>query len=146
MSIGYNGTIFANMVVGADTPTHGHLHQPFKLTTMGLRLHVHKKHVVEYGEQEEFNWKVVEFHGLLDALNVYYDGDIDSETFSVPLDELQVGIDSLKNFDNLFDYKQKAILDSLEDLEVSLDDAIKILERYVEEADTRDGFIYFSFL
>lgn len=37
---------------------------------MGKRLHVQKKHVIEYADSEFFNWKMEEFNDLLSELDV----------------------------------------------------------------------------
>lgn len=37
---------------------------------MGKRLHVQKKHVIEYADREFFNWKMEEFNDLLSELDV----------------------------------------------------------------------------
>ena len=37
---------------------------------MGKRLHVQKKHVIEYASAEFFNWKMEEFNGLMSSLDV----------------------------------------------------------------------------
>lgn len=41
---------------------------------MGKRLHVQKKHVIEYASAEFFNWKMEEFNDLLSELDVHVYG------------------------------------------------------------------------
>lgn len=38
---------------------------------MGKRLHIARKYEVEWSDSAHFNWKISEFHDLLDALDVY---------------------------------------------------------------------------
>lgn len=112
---------------------------------MGNRLHVAKTYKVKYGETAAFNWKVEEFHNLLSALDVYYYGEVWDATFDVVRDELQEGLDKLKNFDNLDEDTKEDIEMSLEELTYSREEVIDLLEKYIQESDQETDVLHFSF-
>ena len=112
---------------------------------MGNRLHVATKHVVEWSVNDYFNWKILEIHGLLDALGVYYTGEIFDEDFEVSREDWKKGIDTLKNFNNLSEEEQEEIQEALDRLEYSLEEVIEIFEDYYEESDKDDVYMFFAF-
>lgn len=113
---------------------------------MGQRLYVAKTYKVEYGETSAFNWKNEEFHNLLDTLDVYYYGETYDTTFDVMRDELEQGIEKLKNFDTLEDWLKEEIEERLEELTYSREEVINLLEEYLKESDQDNDYLHFSFI
>ena len=113
---------------------------------MGLRLYVAKTYKVEFDYGIAFNYKVSEFHDLLDSLNVNYSGENWDDRFDVDKEEWLYGIEKLKNFDQLEASEREEIEDALEACECTLDEAIELFEGYYNAADQEHGYLEFQFL
>ena len=113
---------------------------------MGLRLYVAKKYEVEYGDTCGFNWKVGELHNLLDVLNVYYTGEEWDDDFDVAKSDLRKGIEKLKNLNSLPETEREDIEDTLNEMEYTAEEVIKLFEGYLAEADPNRDYLHFSFL
>ena len=68
---------------------------------MGLRLHVARKYEIEYSSSFGFNYKVVEFHNLLTALGISYNGESWDDDVEVNRENFRQGLDKLKTYDKL---------------------------------------------
>ena len=113
---------------------------------MGLRLYVAKKYEVEYGDKCGFNWKVGELHNLLGALDVYYTGEEWDNEFAVPKSDLREGIEKLKNLDSLPEMERENIEDTLNEMEYTADEVVKLFEGYLAEAEPKRDYLYFAFI
>ena len=112
---------------------------------MGNRLHVAKKYQVEYAPIEAFNWKIEEFHCLLDALDVDYTGDTYDEDFEVDKENWQSGLEKLKHLESLSQDEQDTINHALEDLRYKRKEVIDLFKAYLEAAEPNDYYMHFSF-
>ena len=113
---------------------------------MGLRLYVAKTYDVEYAYGIAFNYKVSEFHDLLDALNVNYSGENWDERFDVDKQEWLYGIERLKNFDQLEASEREDIENALECCECTREEAIELFEGYYNTAEPNHHYLEFQFL
>lgn len=112
---------------------------------MGKRLYVAKKYDVEWSDEPAcFNWKQEEFHYLMSILEVDA-GEPYDDYFSISVDAWKEGIERLKDYDNLELYTQQEIDEVLKKLEYSRDEIIEIMNKYLNKADSNDGYLYFSF-
>lgn len=112
---------------------------------MGNRLHVAKKHTVEYGDAEYFNYQNEEFHDLMDALEVEYTGESFDDEFEIQREDFERGLWKLKNIRFLSEQEQEGIEDAVRNLNLSFSDLIGILEKYLEESDPSNDYMAFSF-
>ena len=112
---------------------------------MGNRLHCAKTYKVEYGETTGFNWGVQEFHYLLDNLGVYYTGESWDDTFDVYKDEFKVGINKLRDYDNLTEDERFDIYQNLKELGYTREETIEKLESYLKESEESIDYIHFCF-
>lgn len=112
---------------------------------MGNRLHCAKTYKVEYGEMTAFNYGVEEFHNLLDNLGVYYTGESWDDTFDVYKDELRVGINKLRDYDNLTEDERLDLDESLNNLNCSAEECADILDKFFAESEDSIDYIHFCF-
>lgn len=112
---------------------------------MGYRLHVASVNHIEWGNTEEFNYKTYEFHRLLDSLEVEYSGEAFDEEFEVSKEDLQCGINKLISFDSLPLYSQERVKRTIDELESTVNEIIRILQSYQKEADENNEYLRFSF-
>lgn len=112
---------------------------------MGYRLHVAKTYKVEYALGDAFNYKVEEFHEFLSACGADYTGDLYDSDFEVCKEDWQMVIEKLKNLDSIKDVEKTDILRCIEELECTEDEVLEMLEYYLENADTSDGYLHLSF-
>lgn len=110
---------------------------------MGNRLHICKKHVIEYGETAYFNYQCEEFHQLMDSLEVEYTGGSFDDDFEIQKEDFERGLYKLKNIQLLTE--QEEIEDAARNLNLSFSDLIGILEKYLEESDPNNDYMVFSF-
>ena len=113
---------------------------------MGLRLYVAKTYKVEFDYGMGFNYKVSEFHNLLDSLNVSYSGETWDERFDVEKEEWLKGIEALKNLDNLEASEREDIKNALDCCECTLEEAIELFQGYYDAADPEHDYLEFQFL
>lgn len=112
---------------------------------MGNRLHICKKHVIEYGDAEYFNYQCEEFHQLMDALEVEYTEESFDEDFEIQREDFERGLWKLKNIQLLTEREQEEIEDAARNLNLSFSDLIGILDKYLEESDPNNDYMVFSF-
>lgn len=112
---------------------------------MGNRLHVCKKHIIEYGDTAYFNYQNEEFHQLMDALGIEYTGESIDDEFEIQREDFERGLWKLKNIKSLSEREQEEIEDAVRNLNLSFSDLIGILEKYLEESDPNNDYIAFSF-
>lgn len=112
---------------------------------MGNRLHIAKKHIIEYGDIAYFNWQNEEFHQLMDALEVDYTGESFDDEFTIQREDFESGLWKLKNIKSLSEQEQEEIEDAIRNLNLSSSDLIGILEKYLEESDPNNDYMAFSF-
>lgn len=113
---------------------------------MGLRLCVAKTYKVEYTYGAAFNYKVSEFHDLLDALNVSYSGDTWDERFDVEKYEWLKGIEKLKNLDRLEASEREDINNALDCCECTLEEAIELFQGYYNSSAPDHDYLEFQFM
>lgn len=112
---------------------------------MGLRLHVAKKYEIEYSSSFGFNYKVVEFHNLLTALGISYNGESWDDDVEVNRENFRQGLDKLKTYDKL-DAGEKAEIDeALSELDEPVEEIIEIMERLLTESDQKNEYMLLSF-
>ena len=116
------------------------------IDTMGLTLYVAKTYKVEFDYGVAFNYKVSEFHDLLDALNVNYSGENWDDRFDVDKEEWLYGIEKLKNFDQLEASEREDIKNALDCCECTLEEAIELFQGYYNSADPEHDYLEFQFL
>lgn len=112
---------------------------------MGNRLHIAKRHIIEYGETAYFNWQNDEFHQLMDALEVTYTGEPFDDDFEIQREDFEKGLWNLKNIHLLTEREQEEIEDAARNLNLSFSDLIGVLEKYLEESDPNNDYMVFSF-
>lgn len=112
---------------------------------MGKRLHIARKYEVEWTDSAYFNWKIEEFHNLMDALEMYYTGETWDDEFEVSKEDWQKGIDTLRNYDSLDADERETIDEALEPLEYGREEVIGIMEHLMEQSEKDWNFIECSF-
>lgn len=112
---------------------------------MGNRLHICKRHIIEYGDVEYFNYQNEEFHELMDALGVEYTGESFDDDFEIQREDFERGLWKLKNIHLLTEQEQEEIEDAARNLNLTFSDLIGILEKYLEESDPNNDYMVFSF-
>lgn len=112
---------------------------------MGLRLHVAKKYEIEYSSSFGFNYKVVEFHNLLTALGISYNGESWDDDVEVNRENFRQGLDKLKAYDKL-DAGEKAEIDeALSEIDEPVEEIIEIMEKLLTESDQKNEYMLLSF-
>jgi hypothetical protein len=114
---------------------------------MGCRLHVQKRHIVEHGNTEAFNsaWAQELFYDLLNALDIEYSGEVWDDNFKVSKSDWMKGIYTLRNLDKSSADTQKEVRGCLNDLNYTVEEAVKLFEAYLLEADPNHDFMFFDF-
>ena len=112
---------------------------------MGNRLHVAKTYKVEYSQFCCFNWKIEEFHDLLNICDCYFTGDKWDEEFDVSKEDIQKLLAILENprdFDNI---DGKRLSKCLISLECTAKEAHYCIKSLLETAEPNDDYVHFSF-
>ena len=102
---------------------------------MGLRLHVAKKYKIEYSSSFGFNYKVVEFHNLLTALGISYNGESWDDDVEVNRENFRQGLDKLKTYDKLDAGEKTEIDEALSELDEPVEKIIEIMEKLLIVSD-----------
>lgn len=112
---------------------------------MSRTLHVATTYQVKWGNTSNFNYKVYEFHSLLTVLGIEFTGEYYDSDFEVEEEQFTQGAWDLEHFSELPEAKQGNIKTVLEVLECTIDEAATAFWNYLEEADSNDGYLHFSF-
>ncbi len=112
---------------------------------MGLRLHVARKYEIEYSSSFGFNYKVVEFHNLLTALGISYNGESWDDDVEVNRENFKQGLDKLKTYDKLDTGEKTEIDEALSELDEPVEEIIEIMERLLTESDQKNEYMLLSF-
>ena len=112
---------------------------------MGLRLHVARKYEIEYSSSFGFNYKVVEFHNLLMALGISYNGESWDDDVEVNREDFRQGLDKLKTYDKLDAGEKTEIDEALSELDEPVEEIIEIMERLLTESDQKNEYMLLSF-
>lgn len=120
-----------------------------------MRVHVQKKHIVEYGSTEAFNHTSDSFHYILDSLGCSatgcddeyaYSFEVDRLNFKAALDALKKGCSSWSNINadcyGEIDYEE--LDETLKSLNMSRETLIKILEGYYKDCDKHCDYMHFN--
>lgn len=118
---------------------------------MGKRVHVASKYEVEYGNTECFNYADDKFIGVLNALGGSVNGfGTDDEAtaggFECPADDYFDALENLKVYisnPTLFQ-ESEDIRKHLEELGMTAEKLLKVMQAYYDEADKRDGYLHFA--
>ena len=123
---------------------------------MGLRVHVLKKRIVEYGSVEAFNYAYEKFSNLLDLLSVpnwqldnedgsQWECEVDAALLKKAVLLLNRIYRKKANSTRMFDYEE--VLDYVEnELKTPMDRCIETMKRYIKEGDCHNGYYYFTIL
>ena len=112
-------------------------------------LHVAKKYSVEYGKTEGFYGKAGAFYELIDALggepNSCDRGGVYDDYFECSTEDYEDAIQNLMVYisDPTLLTESDLIKDALDEAGMTAEEALGLMRRYQQEADTRDGFIHF---
>lgn len=112
---------------------------------MGLRLHVAKKYKIEYSSSFGFNYKVVEFHNLLTALDISYNGESWDDDVEVNREDFRQGLEKLKSYDKLDAGQRTEIDEALNELDEPIEEIIEIMERLLIESDQENEYMLLAF-
>ena len=112
---------------------------------MGLRLYVARKYEIEYSSSFGFNYKVVEFHNLLTALGISYNGESWDDDVEVNRENFRQGLDKLKTYDKLDAGEKTEIDEALSELDEPVEEIIEIMERLLTESDQKNEYMLLSF-
>lgn len=116
---------------------------------MGQNIHVAKKYSVEYGETCGFHGKTGAFYELLDALggepNEYDRGGVYDSFCVCSIEDYEDAMQNLMVYmdDPTLLTESDLIKDALDEAGMTAEEALDLMQRYQQEADTRDGFIHF---
>lgn len=112
---------------------------------MGHRLHVARKYEIEYSSSFGFNYKVVEFHNLLTALGISYNGESWDDDVEVNREDFRHGLEKLKSYDKL-DAGEKAEIDeALNELDEPVEKIIEIMEKLLIVSDQENEYMLLAF-
>lgn len=112
---------------------------------MGQRLHVAKKYEIEYSSSFGFNYKVVEFHNLLTALGISYNGETYDDDIEVNREYFRQGLEKLKSYDKLDTGEKVEIDEALNELDEPVEEIIEIMERLLIESDQKNEYMLLAF-
>ena len=112
---------------------------------MGLRLHVARKYEIEYSYSFGFNYKVVEFHNLLTALDISYNGESWDDDVEVNKEDFRQGLDKLKTYDKLDAGEKTEIDEALSELDEPVEKIIEIMEKLLIVSDQENEYMLLSF-
>ena len=112
---------------------------------MGQKLHVARKYEIEYSSSFGFNYKVVEFHNLLTALGISYNGESWDDDIEVNRDDFKQGLDKLKSYDKLDEEERTKIDETLSEIDEPVEEIIEIMERLLTESDQKNEYMLLAF-
>lgn len=113
---------------------------------MGNRLHVAKKYDVQYDfNTEYFNWLIEEFHYILDALEIDYNGDVYDSDFEIAKEQWRSGMGKLATLDSQELEVKREIEESLKRVELTPERMLEIMDEYLKASDPNNDYMYFSF-
>lgn len=131
---------------------------------MGKRLYVAKRYILEYADHSDFNWKIEEFHNVLDTLGVSQcniepdevngisyscEFEVDKQEMVEALNQLQAFLDGAPlpesiDEDDLHD-NMRALFDDGMDLNAHVKYFIDSMSKFIEQADPDCDYLRFSF-
>jgi hypothetical protein len=100
---------------------------------------------VEYALGDAFNYKVEEVHSLIKACGASYSGESWDSDFEVTKEDWEIMIDKLKHLYDLSEDEREEIQGAVNDLGCTADEVLHMLEYYLENADTEDGYLHLAF-
>lgn len=112
---------------------------------MGHRLHVARKYEIEYSSSFGFNNKVVEFHNLLTALDISYNGESWDDDVEVNRENFRQGLDKLKTYDKLDAEKRTKIDEALSEIDEPVEKIIEIMEKLLIVSDQENEYMLLAF-
>ena len=112
---------------------------------MGQRLHVAKKYEIEYSSSFGFNYKVVEFHNLLTALDISYNGESWDDDVEVNRENFRQGLEKLKSYDKLDTGQRTEIDEALSEFDEPVEKIIEIMEKLLIVSDQENEYMLLSF-
>lgn len=112
---------------------------------MGHRLHVAKKYEIEYSSSFGFNNKVVEFHNLLTALNISYNGEIWDDDVEVYREDFKQGLEKLKTYNKLDAEVRTKIDEALSEIDEPVEKIIEIMEKLLIVSDQENEYMLLAF-
>ena len=114
---------------------------------MGKSVHVAKRYEIERGQTADFNWSDEEFIDILTALgaDVSRDGK-DGDEFEVGLSDYYDAIEHLRVYisDPHLLTESDNIAAGLYGLGMTAEVLLYTMQRYLDEADVRDGWLHFT--
>lgn len=112
---------------------------------MGHRLHVARKYEIEYSSSFGFNNKVVEFHNLLTALDISYNGESWDDDVEVNREDFRQGLEKLKSYDKLDAGQRTEIDEALNELDEPVEKIIEIMEKLLIVSDQENEYMLLAF-
>lgn len=112
---------------------------------MGHRLHVARKYEIEYSSSFGFNNKVVEFHNLLTALDISYNGESWDDDVEVNRENFRYGLEKLKTYDKLDAEVRTKIDEALSELDEPVEKIIEIMEKLLIVSDQENEYMLLAF-
>lgn len=112
---------------------------------MGHRLHVAKKYEIEYSSSFGFNNKVVEFHNLLTALDISYNGESWDDDVEVYREDFRLGLEKLKSYDKLDAEVRTKIDEALSEIDEPVEKIIEIMEKLLIVSDQKNEYMLLAF-
>ncbi len=120
------------------------------ITTMGKSIHVAKRYIVEFGNTAALDDRTEAFIGVLESLgcSVYKYGTEEDATaggFETPECDYKDAIDNLKAFikdPSIFE-DRGSIKKTIADCGETPESLLAIMQNYLHEADTRNGYLHF---
>lgn len=112
---------------------------------MGCRLHVAKKYDVQYASIEYFNWLIEEFHYILDALEIDYNGEAYDHDFDVSKDQWRTGMGKLATLNSQNPEVKREIEAALKRVELTPQRMLEIMDEYLTASDPNNNYLNFSF-
>jgi len=112
---------------------------------MGFRLHVATTYRVEWGNAIGFNFKVQEFHNLLDSCGCDYSGEEFEIDFEVLKNDWRLVIDKLKRLDSLPDDEAEEIEERVKDLQCTTEEVIDKMESLLTMGEPDSDYLHLSF-
>ena len=117
---------------------------------MGKRVYVAKSHTVEYGDTAAFNWKDSEFINVLETLGCdicRYDNEecsatefeVDACDYKDAVSNLECHIDDPGLYDNAYEINR-----AIEATGMTAEELLRTMKNYLQEADTKDGYLHFA--
>ncbi len=111
---------------------------------MGQKLHVAKKYEIEYSSSFGFNNKVVEFHNLLTALDISYNGE-SWDDVEVNREDFRQGLEKLKSYDKLNAEVRTKIDEALSEIDEPVEKIIEIMEKLLIVSDQKNEYMLLAF-